>query len=32
MEDAVHVYSEKEEWIENGETLEKQKSMITQNV
>ncbi len=31
MEDAVHVYSEKEEWIENGTLNEKEKSMITQN-
>ena len=32
MEDAVHVHSEKEEWIENGTQYEKDKSMITQNV
>ena len=31
MEDAVHVHSEREEWIENGTQYEKDKSMITQN-
>jgi len=32
MEDAVHVHSEKEEWIENGAQFEKDKSMTIQNV
>lgn len=32
MEDAVHVHSEKEEWLDNGGLYEKDKSMIAQNV